>query len=118
MARPVEAFAATYWNSTSPAPNAASASKNANEAQASFRTRWPRGNNLRLQPSSPATASNAPPLMTRCVNSITVEAPASLGITSPLQSGQWLPQPAPEPLARTNTPHSPPRTLQPSTPQA
>jgi hypothetical protein len=29
-----------------------------------------------------------------------------LGTISPLQVGQWLPQPAPEPLARTYAPHT------------
>jgi hypothetical protein len=27
-------------------------------------------------------------------------------MTSPLQSGQWLPHPAPDPVARTNAPHA------------
>jgi len=45
------------------------------------------------------------PLVTRCVSSITVSMRGSRGRTSPLHSGQWLPHPAPDPLARTNAPH-------------
>ena len=41
----------------------------------------------------------------RCVNSIIVSTLAERCITVPLQSGQWLPQPAPEPVARTSVPH-------------
>ena len=40
------------------------------------------------------------------------------GTTSPLQSGQWLPHPAPDPLARTNAPHKTTSRFQASTPQA
>jgi len=118
MARPAEAFASTYRNSTSPAPSAASAIRNANDARANFRARWPRGNSFRLQASSPAVAKKATPLMPRCVNSMMVETAGALGITSPLQSGQWLPQPAPDPLARTSTPHNTTRRFHASTPQA
>ena len=41
----------------------------------------------------------------RWENSISVSVVGVRGMTSPLQSGQWLPQPAPEPVARTNAPH-------------
>jgi hypothetical protein len=40
------------------------------------------------------------------------------GTTSPLQSGQWLPHPAPDPLARTYAPHSTTSTFHASTPHA
>lgn len=40
------------------------------------------------------------------------------GTTSPLHSGQWLPHPAPDPLARTYAPHSTTSTFQPSVAQA
>lgn len=40
------------------------------------------------------------------------------GTTSPLQSGQWLPHPAPDPLALTYAPHSTTSMFQASTPQA
>src|SRR5450432_17007 len=70
-----------------------------------FRTRWPGGKRATLQPASPITASIATPLIARWVNSITVWMRGLCGTTSPLQSGQWLPQPAPEPLARTYAPH-------------
>jgi energy-converting hydrogenase Eha subunit F len=41
------------------------------------------------------------PEVARWVNSMTVWMLLGLGMTSPLQVGQLLPQPAPEPLART-----------------
>jgi hypothetical protein len=40
------------------------------------------------------------------------------GITCPLQRGQWLPHPAPEPEARTKAPHSTTATFHASTPHA
>ena len=40
----------------------------------------------------------------RCVISIMVLMVGARGTTSPLQSGQWLPQPSPEPVARTTVP--------------
>ena len=41
------------------------------------------------------------PEVIRWVNSMMVAALFERGKTSPLQVGQWLPQPAPDPLART-----------------
>ena len=58
------------------------------------------------------------PLVTRCVSSTSVASSGARGSTSPLQSGQWAPQPAPEPVARTNAPHRITSTFQPSTSQA
>ena len=43
--------------------------------------------------------------MRRWPSSISVAMEGERGTTSPLQNGQWLPHPAPEPLARTNAPH-------------
>jgi len=40
--------------------------------------------------------------VTRWVNSMSVFDVGERWITTPLHSGQWLPQPAPEPVARTN----------------
>ena len=54
-----------------------------------------------VQTSNATTKSSASPLVARCENSMIVATPGSRGSTSPLQNGQWLPQPAPEPLART-----------------
>ena len=39
--------------------------------------------------------------MARWVNSIMVWVLAETGVTTPLHRGQWLPQLAPEPVART-----------------
>ena len=44
-------------------------------------------------------------LVSRWVNSIRVSMRGARGTTTPLHSGQWLPHPAPEPVARTNAPH-------------
>jgi hypothetical protein len=51
------------------------------------------------------TRTKASPLPRRWTNSMTVAWAGSSGRTTPLHSGQWLPQPAPEPVARTNAPH-------------
>ena len=48
----------------------------------------------------------AAPLVTRWMYSMIVAVRGAIGTTSPLQSGQWLPQPAPEPVARTTAPHT------------
>jgi hypothetical protein len=58
------------------------------------------------------------PLVARCENSIRVSIRAARGMTSPLQSGQWLPHPAPAPVARTYTPHTITTTLKTSVPHA
>src|SRR5438067_676992 len=67
---------------------------------------------------SVAAAATASPLVRRCVNSMMVSIFGAAGITTPLHSGQWLPQPAPDPLARTYAPHSTTSTLYASTPHA
>lgn len=71
-----------------------------------------------LQIKSAKVPSSATPLIARCVNSMIVCKPAARGTTSPLHSGQWLPQPAPDPLARTYAPHKTTSRFQPSTPHA
>ena len=64
------------------------------------------------------TSSSATPLVARCVNSIIVASAGARGSTSPLQSGQCAPQPAPEPVARTKAPHRMTAMFQPRTSQA
>ena len=49
---------------------------------------------------------------------MTVSTAGERGKTSPLQSGQWFPHPAPDPVARTSAPHRITRTLYPTTPHA
>jgi hypothetical protein len=44
------------------------------------------------------------PLVMRCVNSMMVSMLGECCITVPLHSGQWSPQPSPEPVARTMVP--------------
>src|SRR5260370_31611472 len=81
------------------------------------RTRCPRGNSKTLHQASATTAIIATPLVIRCVNSMIVSIRGTSGTTSPLHSGQWLPQPAPEPLARTYAPQRITNRFQASTPQ-
>src|SRR5215475_12234358 len=50
--------------------------------------------------------SSAMPLVIRCVNSIIVCALALVPRTLPPQPGHLLPQPAPDPVARTKAPQS------------
>lgn len=52
------------------------------------------------------------PLVARCEYSISVPIVGEGGITSPLQVGQWAPQPAPDPVARTTAPHKMTRMFQ------
>ena len=65
-----------------------------------------RGKRRNAQISSSATRARSSPLVRRCVNSMIVEALGECCVTVPLHSGQWFPQPAPEPVARTNAPHN------------
>ena len=78
----------------------------------------PREKIARLHSQSAATATKATPLITRCVNSMMVSMRGASGTTSPLHSGQWLPHPAPDPLARTKAPHKTTSIFHASTPQA
>jgi len=55
--------------------------------------------------ASTASASRPDsPLVMRWMNSISVSICAGQGMIWPLQDGQWLPHPAPEPVARTTAP--------------
>ena len=51
------------------------------------------------------------PLVARWVNSMMVSMRGARGSITPLHSGQRSPQPAPEPVARTNAPHKTTRML-------
>ncbi len=75
------------------------------EATAAARARWLRTVPAKVHAARPTTAMKERPLVIRWVNSISVLTLAERWITVPLHSGQWLPQPAPEPVARTNVPH-------------
>ena len=55
------------------------------------------------------------PVIARCVYSIILWSEGETSIAEPSQSGQWLPQPAPEPVARTKAPHKMTATLYQST---
>ena len=87
-----------------PAPMSASATRKTAEAIAARRTRWPRPNVRNAQTSWTATSTIITPDVARWPNSTRVAMLGERGITSPLQVGQWLPHPAPEPLARTYAP--------------
>ena len=63
--------------------------------------------NLKRNPTSPTVRRTRRPSnaeILRCVISIMVLMVGARGTTSPLQSGQWLPHPSPEPVARTMVP--------------
>lgn len=75
------------------------------------RTRCPDGYARQDWNARTAVAMSATPLESRCENSIRVVMLGSGGKTSPLQSGQWLPQPAPDPVARTTAPQRMTATL-------
>jgi hypothetical protein len=62
--------------------------------------------------------SSATPLVIRCVNSIIVCVWALVFRRMPLQTGHLLPQPAPDPVARTKAPQSTTATLKHSVAQA
>src|SRR5262249_58532159 len=70
------------------------------------RTRWPGGKTAKASTAQRTTAAVTTPLETRWVNSITVSSAGARGTSSPLHAGQWAPQPAPEPVARTKAPHT------------
>ena len=111
IARAIVALSATSWNSTSPAPIAASLRISTPDITAPARAGCPARQVRNVATRSATTASSARPLVARCENSIKVATPAARGTTSPLQSGQWAPQPAPEPVARTYAPHRMTATL-------
>ena len=92
---------ATSLNSTSPAPSSASTTMKTSEAIPARRAGWPAATVRQIQTASTKTATSARPLESRCENSIIIAVSGARGTTSPLQSGQWAPQPAPEPVART-----------------
>ena len=110
-ARAVEGFCATCSSSTSAAPSSASEIRNTADSAAPRRTACPGGNARNAHTASSATSTRSIPLVTRCVYSISVNTLGEAGTTSPLHSGQWFPQPAPAPVARTYAPHSTTATL-------
>src|SRR5271170_7096964 len=92
--------------------------RNTTDASAAVRARSPREKLRRLHSHNAPTPTKATPLITRCVNSMMVSIRGATGTTSPLHIGQWLPHPAPDPLARTKSPHKTTITFHASTPQA
>jgi len=118
ITRRTEASVATRASSTSPAPSSASPIMNPSAKPAAVRAGWPAGRTSRAQANSPTTKSSASPLVTRWVSSMRVAVVGARGTTAPLHSGQWLPQPAPEPEARTYAPHRITSRLKPRTSQA
>ncbi len=100
-----------------PAPMATSTSMKAPPASAAPRTRWPRGKARHAHTTCTSTASADRPEVTRWNSSMAVLWPIACGTISPLQVGQWLPQPAPEPVARTSAPHRMTATTNASVPQ-
>ena len=59
----------------------------------------------KAQISRASTSTPASPLVIRWLSSISVSMRSGRWKISPLQVGQWLPQPAPDPVARTTAPH-------------
>ncbi len=88
------------------------------DAAAARRAGWPFGRSRKTHSASAKTSRSAMPLVARWVNSTIVSRAGARGTTSPLQRGQWAPQPAPEPVARTKAPHRMTATFQPRTSQA
>jgi hypothetical protein len=100
-ARAMLALSATRRKSTRPAPTAASVTMNSTEAAAPQRAGSPAGRERRVHTYRTITPTSARPLVSRWENSMSVAVAGRRGMTSPLQSGQWLPHPAPLPEART-----------------
>ena len=96
----------TRRKSTSAAPTRLSSTMNPMAAPAPRRTRWPGGETRRDHTSRPSVSSRERPLVRRWKNSMNVATLGLVGIGSPLQVGQWAPQPSPEPVACTTSPHT------------
>ena len=105
IARAMLALSATSSNNTSAAPTPASVSmKNIDHAAARLAA-CPAGQTRKVHHITATTPRSARPLVRRCEYSTSVCRLASRGITWPLHKGQWLPHPAPAPVARTYAPH-------------
>ena len=115
--RLAERFSATRSSLTSAAPTSASLTRKQAESAAPVRTGLPRGCRRQASTTSASTKKPSAPVISRCVNSISVWTEGDGGITSPLQRGQWLPHPAPAPVARTRAPQSTTATFHASTAQ-
>ncbi len=100
-ARAMESSFTTSSNLTSPAPTAASISKKTMDSPTAQRARCRFGNARNTAITSPKTRKPSSPEVRRWENSIRVSTSGLRGKTSPLHRGQWRPQPAPEPVART-----------------
>jgi len=114
-ARPIESLSAVRPSNTSHAPTSASRMIKTPERTSALRTGLPGAKSRHPQTIRTPTRTRLKPEVTRWLNSMMVSSCGARGITSPLQSGQWLPQPAPEPVARTNAPHRITRMLYAST---
>ncbi len=102
-ARASEALLSTRPLSTSPAPTAASTSRKKKVTAEAQVTRWAR-NRRAAQMRSTRPKIPESPLVTRWVYSMIRSTEGFIGITCPSHRGQWLPQPAPEWLMRTQAP--------------
>jgi len=90
---------------TSIAPRIASFSKSIAAEMAEYRGQSPLVVRRQVQTRRTTMSTSDKPLVSRCVNSIKVLDWTDVGRISPLHRGQWLPQPAPDPVARTKAPH-------------
>ncbi len=118
IARPTESLSAVSPASTSHAPMSASRMMKTPEATRVLRTGWP---GSRQPPAPDDEHADQDDAQARRETVGELDDRLELrrrGTTTPLQSGQWLPHPAPEPVARTNAPQRMTRTLYPNTPQA
>ena len=102
--RAIEVLPATSSNSTKPAPTSASMMTKTPAATDDLRTGCPDGKMRQPHTIRTITKIIASPLLRRCTNSIVVAGLSVAGMTTPLHKGQWLPQPAPEPVALTTAP--------------
>ncbi len=113
-----EGSIATSRASTMKPPMSASTPTMPSAHQLAARAGWPAVNERRQTTTSATPRRTTRPLVTRWDSSMRSATDRAWGMTSPLQSGQWLPQPAPEPVARTKPPQTMTTRLAISTPSA
>ena len=104
-ARASDSFAATSWKRTRLAPSAASSRIRPSAAAAAVARDAAPAASGRPRARAPAPAAARGRSSHGAGTRSWSRAAGERGTTSPLQSGQCAPQPAPEPVARTKAPH-------------
>ena len=103
-ARATDASSATHPFFTSAAPMAASSATKPKTARLARRAGCPAGRARHAQSGKARDSTPSNPLVRRCVYSMSVAWLGVRGTSSPRQLGQCAPQPAPEPVIRTQAP--------------